>query len=80
MSGKKRRRLHGTVQKVIRSPSPNQAEKAQIGIDEAEDLYREIRVDNELADEGGGKVHLKPGAKVDVILEADSDATQKKPV
>jgi len=42
-------------------------------------LYREIRVDNELVDEDGEKAALKPGAEVDVIVEADSDATLKKP-
>jgi len=29
---------------------PNQPEKAEISIHEAEDLYREIRVDNELVE------------------------------
>jgi hypothetical protein len=27
----------------------------------------------------GEKVTLKPGAEIDVVLEADSDATMKKP-
>ena len=58
---------------------PNQPEKAEIAIHEAEDLYREIRVENELVDEDGEKASLKPGAEVDLILEADSDATLKKP-
>ncbi len=78
MTRKKRKRLHGTVQKLIKA-LPNEPEKAEIGIDEAEELYREIRVDNELTADDGQKVRLKTGAKVDVILEADSDATQKKP-
>jgi hypothetical protein len=42
-------------------------------------LYREIRVENELTDDQGEKVSLKPGAEVDVIVEADSSATLKKP-
>ena len=50
---------------------PNQPEKAEISIHEAEDLYREIRVDNELVDEDGKTAALKPGAEVDVIVEAD---------
>ena len=58
---------------------PNQPEKAEISIHKAEDLYREIRVDNELVDEDGKTAALKPGAEVDVIVEADSDATPKKP-
>ena len=76
---KKRRKLRGTVQKVIEPVVPNQAEKAQIDIEEADDLYREVRIDNEVVDEKGRKARLKPGAKVDIIVEADSSATLKKP-
>jgi hypothetical protein len=76
---RKRKKLRGAVAKVVKPLLPNQPEKAEIEIDEADDLYREIRVDNELVDEDGEKAALKPGAKVDVILEADSDATVKKP-
>lgn len=46
-------------------------------IREAQDLYREIRVDNELTDDRGEKASLGEGAEVDVVLEADSDATIK---
>ena len=76
---KKKRKLHGTVPKIIKSPFPTVPEKAQIGVDEADDLYREIRIDNVVTDENGEQAHLKPGAKVDVVVEADSDATTKKP-
>jgi hypothetical protein len=50
-------------------------EKAEIAIHEADDLYREIRVENVVTDENGEKAKLKPGSEVDVIVEADSDAT-----
>ena len=76
---KKRKKLRGTVQKVIAPVVPNQPEKAQIDIEEADDLYREVRIDNELVDEKGRKARLKPGAEVDIIVEADSSATLKKP-
>jgi len=76
---RKRKKLRGTVAKVVKPLISSQPEKAEIEIHEADDLYREIRVDNELVDENGEKVALKPGAEVDVILEADSDATVKKP-
>ena len=76
---KKRRKLHGRVAKVIKPRSSNQPETAQIEITEAEDLYREVRIENEVTDELGEKAALKPGAEVDVIVEADSDATMKKP-
>jgi hypothetical protein len=48
---KKRKKLRGTVAKVIKSSHPSQPDKAEIDIHEADDLYREIRVDNELTDE-----------------------------
>lgn len=70
--GKKRK-------KIIKPVSPLEPEKAQIKISEADDLYREVRVENVLTDESGEKASLKPGAEVDVIVEADSSATMKKP-
>ena len=76
---KKRKKLKGTVHKIIKSLRPSEPEKAQIDIQGADDLYREIRIDNELADEKGDKAQLKKGADVDVIVEADSSATVKKP-
>jgi hypothetical protein len=74
---KKRKKLRGTVSKVIKTYRG--PEKAEIDINDAEDLYREIRVDNELIDDKGNKAALKPGAEVDIVIEADSDATMKKP-
>lgn len=76
---KKRKELHGTVKKVIVPTYSNGKAKAEIDVREAYDLYREIRVDDELTDDTGEKVSLKPGAQVDIVLEADSDATTKKP-
>jgi hypothetical protein len=37
------------------------------------------RIENILTDENGEKVRLNPGADVDVIVEADTDATTKMP-
>ena len=77
--GKKRsKKLPGTVEKVIEPVVPSEPEKAQIGIDGADDLYREIRIENTLTDEKGAKARLKVGAHVDVTIEADTDATTKK--
>src|SRR5260370_14718323 len=75
---KKRRKFRGTVQKVIKSAIPSEPEKAQINIHGADELYREIRVENVVSDEDGEEAKLKPGAEVDVIVEADSSATIKK--
>ena len=79
MSKRKRKKLRGTVQKVLKPILPWEPEKAEISVEGADDLYREIRVENVLTDENGEKVRLKTGAEVDVILEADTDDTTKKP-
>jgi hypothetical protein len=79
MSKTKHKRLRGKVQKVLKPIVPYEPEKAQISIDDADELYREIRVENVLTDENGERVRLKLGADVDVIVEADTDATTKKP-
>ena len=70
--------LPGTVQKIIKPIDPREPEKAQIDIEGAEELYREIRVDNTLKDEKGEEVAIKEGAQVDVTIEADKKDTTKK--
>jgi hypothetical protein len=52
-------------------------EKVQIVVDQADELYREIRVENVVSDEEG-EARLKPGADVDVVIEADPGATAKE--
>ena len=76
---KKRKKLHGTVEKIIKPMTPTQSEIAQISVDEAEDLYKEIRIENVMARETGEKTRLRPGESVDVIVEADTDAKLKRP-
>jgi hypothetical protein len=70
--------LPGTVQKIIKSPFPSEPEKAQISVERADHLYREICIDNTLTNENGEEVSLKPGAQVEVIVEADAEATTPK--
>ncbi len=77
-AGKPSATFPGTVEKIIPPTHPSQPEKAQIGVEGADDLYREIRVENTLQDENGKPVALKPGAKVDVTIEADFEAPQPK--
>ena len=76
---KKRKKLQATVQKIIKPAISSQPEKVQIDIHGADDLYREIRIENEVTGENGERAGLKPGAQVEVIVEADSSATLKKP-
>lgn len=77
-AGKPSVTLPGTVEKIIPPPHPSEPEKAQIGVEGADDLYREIRVKNTLQDENGNPVALKEGSKVEVTIEADPGATQRK--
>ena len=69
--------LPGTVEKIIKPVTPNDPEKAQITIEGADHLYREIRIENSLTDENGHQVHLKPGAEVEVTVEAPLTATTR---
>lgn len=75
MSDKPSTTLPATVEKIIKSPSPNEPEKAQISVEGADHLYRELRIENALIDENGDKVRLKPGAEVEVTIEAPPHAT-----
>jgi hypothetical protein len=52
--------LPGKVEKVIHPhPSSGEPEKAQITVEGADHLYREIRVPNRLTDANGKKVKLR---------------------
>ena len=70
--------LPGKVEKIIPGVKSLIPEKAQIAVEGAEHLYKEIRVENTLVDENGNAVSLKPGAKVEVTVEADKTATVPK--
>jgi uncharacterized cupredoxin-like copper-binding protein len=70
--------LPGTVEKIIKPVLPDEPEKAQIAIEGADDLYREIRIDNKLQNEKGEDVSLKPGAQVEVTVEAEPKGTTPK--
>jgi hypothetical protein len=41
-------------------------------------LYREIRIENALENEQGEQVKLKPGAQVEVVVEAEEKDTVPK--
>jgi hypothetical protein len=64
------------VEKVIQPIHPQQPEKAQIGIEGADHLYREIRIENNLKDENGASVRLKEGTEVEIKIEAEPKAAQ----
>jgi hypothetical protein len=73
MQRKRKTKKKGVVEKIVKLPW--QPEKAEISIDEADDLYREIRIENKLESEGGQPAKLKPGAQVEVTIEADEKDT-----
>ena len=70
--------LSGTVEKIIESSSPSEPEKAQISIEGADELFRQVRIENSLTDKNGDEVRLKRGAQVEITVEADKDATTPK--
>jgi uncharacterized protein YfaS (alpha-2-macroglobulin family) len=70
--------MPGTVEKIIQPPHPSEPEKAQIAVEGADHLYREIRIENTLTDQDGEPVRLKEGAKVEVTVEADPKDTSPK--
>lgn len=67
--------LAGKVEKIIPPAYRGEPEKAQIVVEGAEDLYREIRIDNALEGASGAPVKLKQGAEVAVTIEAETAAT-----
>jgi hypothetical protein len=66
--------LPATVEKIIKPADPQEPEKAQISIQGADDLYREIRIENSLTDENGNEVRLKKGTELEVTVEAHQDS------
>ena len=72
---KPKTKKHGRVKKIIKPVDPSLPEKAEVEVHEADELYKEIRIENELEDEHGKKVKLKEDADVDVIVEAEPKAT-----
>ena len=69
--------MAGTVEKIIKPLHPSLPEKAQIGIEGGDDLYREIRVDSVVTNAQGQEFELKKGAEVEVTIHAEGGATTK---
>jgi hypothetical protein len=75
MASKPKIKKPATVRKIIKPIAPGQPEKAEISVHGADHLYKEIRIENTLEDSKGVKVKLKPGAEVEVTVEADPKDT-----
>jgi len=70
--------LHGTVEKIILSRVSSEPERAQISIDGADDLCKELLIENTLTDEGGNEVRLKKGAALEITVKAERQAVSTK--
>jgi hypothetical protein len=66
--------LPGSVDKIIPSRA-SQTEKVQIGVENADRGYRDLRIGNVLIDEHGDDVKLKKGAHVAVTVTAGRNAS-----
>jgi hypothetical protein len=66
--------LQAVVQKIVKSVYPGQAENVEILIPAADDLFREIRIENTFTDVDGQPIALKSGARLDVTFEAEASA------
>jgi len=62
--------LIGTVEKIIKPSVPSEPERAQIVVEGAEHLYKELRIENVLTNARGDEVQLKVGAKLELTVEA----------
>jgi len=78
VSRKPKTKKPATVRKIIKPYAPGVPEKAEISIHDADDLYKEIRIENTLEDSKGHKVKLKQGAEVELTVEADPKDTTRK--
>ncbi len=72
------RTVSGVAQKIVKSIYPKHADNVEIALAEAEDLFREIRIENTFTGVNGQPVALKQGARVDVTFEANPEDTVKQ--
>lgn len=60
------------VTKIVKPAFEGQPAKVEISITHADDLFREIRIENNFTDVDGGPVALTNGARLDVTFEAET--------
>ena len=63
------------VTKIVKPAFEGQPAKVEISISHADDLFREIRIENNFTDVDGGPVALANGARLDVTFEAKTKKT-----
>ena len=72
------RTVPAIVRRIVKPLHPDQTEKMEISIMDADELFREIRVDNTLTGIDGEPVALREGAHIDVTFEAETNDTVRK--
>jgi hypothetical protein len=63
------------VTKIVKPAFDSQPAKVEISISQADELFREIRIENNFTDVDGGPVALTNGARLDVTFEAETKKT-----
>lgn len=79
MRNKLRVKKQATVSKIIEGLHPSVPEMVEIVIQGADDLYREIRIENALQNKRGEQLQLKKGARLELVFEvAERDTVLRK--
>lgn len=73
-----RKTVRAIAKQIIRPKFPKQQEKVEISISDADDLFREIRIENSFSDGRGQTLALVSGAALDVTFEANAEDTIRK--
>lgn len=68
--------LPGTVDKIVKPPAPGKREQAQILVEGADQIYKEIRIENALTNDLGQEVRLEPGDKVRVTIASELEPSR----
>jgi uncharacterized protein YfaS (alpha-2-macroglobulin family) len=72
------KKLSGIVRKLIKDGYRHRADIVEVDIHEAEDLFREVRIENTFTDLDGQKVSLKQGAHLDITFETEPEHTIRR--
>jgi hypothetical protein len=69
--------LPAVVNKTVKSRLPGQPEEVEISISGAQDLFREIRIENSFTNVDGRLVELASGVHLDVTFEAETGGNNR---
>jgi hypothetical protein len=72
------KKVSGNVQKIIKDAYNYRADVLEIDIPEADDLFREVRIENTFTDPDGQNVSLKQGAHLEIRFEAEAKDIVRK--